>query len=285
VRETVAGRTFDTSELELPDGRTLAWSEFGAPDGDPVLYFHGATTCRYEGLGAAPFAAALGLRVIAPDRPGAGRSSPNPVHGQRSWANDVERLADRLGIERFAVAGTSAGGWHAVGVAGFLADRVRSCAAINTAGDRHHPAWAGVGLKPRMLLRLLMLPGFARRIAFEPARRAPERAMAKRPKVDQADIAQHRDWLVPAFREGLRQGTAAPEQDAALIYDRVWAMPIDAVPGGVHVFQGREDMLIGFVREAARRAPSVRLTEIEGGHLGGWTDQVWRAIAADARAD
>jgi len=51
----------------------------------------------------------LGLRVIAPDRPGLGESSF--VEGRKllDWPADVAVLMDRLGVDRFILLGVSGG--------------------------------------------------------------------------------------------------------------------------------------------------------------------------------
>ena len=67
-----------TSTIALPDGRTLAYCTFGDADGRPVFVFHGGVGSRGFGLLYEDAAAALGARVISPDRPGFGRSDPDP---------------------------------------------------------------------------------------------------------------------------------------------------------------------------------------------------------------
>src|SRR3990172_1314809 len=99
--------------VRLPDGRKLAYAEFGPPDGHPVLYFHGAPSSRLEPLflGDAELVR-LGLRVIAPDRPGMGGSDFQPGRGFSHWPADVVALADALGLGKFGVFGVSGGGGY-----------------------------------------------------------------------------------------------------------------------------------------------------------------------------
>ena len=58
------------------DGRHLSFAEAGDPAGFPVLCFFGVGSSRYLVLLFDDAARRLGLRVIACDRPGFGRSSP-----------------------------------------------------------------------------------------------------------------------------------------------------------------------------------------------------------------
>lgn len=101
-------------QVILPDGRKLAYAEFGRPDGVPVLYFHGAPGSRLEPLLIGDDVLnQLGLRVIAPDRPGMGGSDFQRGRGFSDWPADVVALADALGLGRFAVLGNSGGGPYA----------------------------------------------------------------------------------------------------------------------------------------------------------------------------
>ena len=60
--------------LRLASSRILAWSEFGCPDGLPVLFFHSNGSSRLEASLFHEQAKQSGLRLIAVDRPGIGKS-------------------------------------------------------------------------------------------------------------------------------------------------------------------------------------------------------------------
>lgn len=124
----------------LPDGRTLAYTEHGASTGSVVMYFHGAPGSRLEPAHFEDDLAARGVRVVAADRPGFGRSSPQPGRRREDWPTDVAALADHLGVQRFAVLGLSSGGHYAVTCAALLADRVSAAAVVEGETDF---AWAG----------------------------------------------------------------------------------------------------------------------------------------------
>ena len=62
--------------IRLSDGVELSYREVGSTTGRPVVYLHGTPSSRMEASGSlSDVAAALGLRVLAPDRPGYGRTS------------------------------------------------------------------------------------------------------------------------------------------------------------------------------------------------------------------
>ena len=93
----------ETRLFELADGRELAWIEYGSPDGVPVVALHGSPGTRWFFAPHAETAARKGVRLIAPDRPGYGHSTYHRGRTYETWARDVGRLADHLGVDRFAV--------------------------------------------------------------------------------------------------------------------------------------------------------------------------------------
>ena len=91
------------------DGRHLSFAEAGDPAGFPVLCFFGVGSSRYLVLLFDDAARRLGLRVIACDRPGFGRSSPAAGGGFAAFARDVEALCATLRLRRVALWGHSVG--------------------------------------------------------------------------------------------------------------------------------------------------------------------------------
>ncbi len=98
-----------SEDLTLPDGRMLGYAEYGAPDGLPLIGFHGTPGSRFMFRLAHRHAAELGLRLLAPERPGFGLSAFHRGHTLSTYAADIAAFADALGVERFAVAGVSGG--------------------------------------------------------------------------------------------------------------------------------------------------------------------------------
>src|SRR5262245_51032028 len=117
----------DYHQVTLPDGRTLAFSEYGSPSGRPIVYCHGVPSSRVEGnlIINGATASALNLRVIVPDRPGLGRSQLQTGRRIVDWPKDLVSLADALGVETFAVLGSSGGAPYAVACGALIPDRVR----------------------------------------------------------------------------------------------------------------------------------------------------------------
>jgi pimeloyl-ACP methyl ester carboxylesterase len=116
--------------IALPDGRWLAYAEFGDPDGRPVLFLHGTPGYRRNPWATDAELRSAGVRLIAPDRPGVGRSTPQPRRRLLDWPDDVRHLADALELERFASVGFSNGGPHAAACAYKLGPRVGGTALV-----------------------------------------------------------------------------------------------------------------------------------------------------------
>lgn len=117
--------------LKLPDGRHLAYDDVGAPDGVPVVYLHGTPDSRLARHPDDSIAAAMGVRLIALDRPGSGASDPHPGGGREGLAGDLAALLDHLGLDRVRLLGWSSGGLLALAAASALGGRV---AAVLTVG-------------------------------------------------------------------------------------------------------------------------------------------------------
>jgi len=111
-------------QLELADGRTVAYEVTGDPDGVPVLFQHGTGDSRLCKHPDDAVTASVGVRLVTADRPGVGGSSPFPHRGILDWVDDIARLADALDVDRFVAAGHSGGGPHALAIASRLGDRV-----------------------------------------------------------------------------------------------------------------------------------------------------------------
>ena len=114
--------------LRLPDGRAAQYWDNGG-DGPAVLFFHGCPDTRHAAMTGADAATRVGVRLIAVNRPGYGRSDPHDS-SQSSVADDALAAADLLGIDRFAALGMSVGSGYALTCAARHPDRVRSLALV-----------------------------------------------------------------------------------------------------------------------------------------------------------
>jgi pimeloyl-ACP methyl ester carboxylesterase len=122
----------DTS-CQLSDGRKIDFWEGGDPDGRAVL-FHGGTPCtNVFGRWGHEAALSHGVRLVAQNRPGYGGSAlPEGAPSLLRTGQDTAELARLLGLDEYAVLGTSGGGPFAVATA--VADPARARAVGVVAG-------------------------------------------------------------------------------------------------------------------------------------------------------
>lgn len=116
-------------------GRTIGLREFGATDGAAVLFVHGALYGIGE-LGAeCRLASSLGLRVIACERPGYGRTPPCSVTKDPldSAVNDMAAALERYDIESVVVVAHDTGFAHACAFAAEHGARVTAIIGVSPA--------------------------------------------------------------------------------------------------------------------------------------------------------
>ena len=73
----------------------------------PIFFFHGFPGSRYDGETAGQAAVEMGIRLIAPDRPGMGYSDFQPKRRLLDWPDDICVLADALELGNFGILGYS----------------------------------------------------------------------------------------------------------------------------------------------------------------------------------
>ncbi len=115
--------------VDLPDGRRLGYTTFGAAGGPLVVVLDGPAS-RGLAHAAAPAAIALGIRLVAPDRPGARSSTPSPGRGIADWPQDHAALLDALGASRAGILSQSGGTPYAIAAAAALPERTIALAAV-----------------------------------------------------------------------------------------------------------------------------------------------------------
>jgi pimeloyl-ACP methyl ester carboxylesterase len=262
----------DTS-MVLSDGRTLAYTDCGNPEGPLVMYFHGAPRSR---LDLVPFEgdfAQSGVRVVSPDRPGYGGSSPLAQRVFVDWPGDVVALADYLGYDRFAVMGLSSGGPYVVAAASLLSDRVVGAGVIAGCTDMSwSPAWESFPEWEAIIMRLGDL---------DAVRWCEENLGRDGSKFLEEDIewaAADNEFLSnPVFGnnfilsvvEAFRQGVRGFAQDIT-VQSHPWPFDLGAIAAPVRVLHGEEDSLlpVAHSEHTAALIPGASLEVLAGhGHL------------------
>lgn len=237
--------------VTLPDGRRLGYAEYGDPHGLPVLGLHGTPGSRRMFQVAHASARRLGIRLLAPERPGFGISCYQRGRDLASYARDIADFADALGLTRFAVAGVSGGGPYATACAAFLGDRVTALGLVSPVGPMagpDAPSRIGIGhatafrYAPRVppllggifgLGRLAFLYAPSLIFGFILSRAAPsDWAILSRPEV--------RRNLIAGVAEGCRPGVRASLQEMRL-FSRPWNVPFGKITCPTFLWQGLSD--------------------------------------------
>ena len=110
--------SLSTETCVSEDGRKIAYTLCGDRDGFPVIVHHGTPGSRLFAAVLSDVASEHGVRLITPDRPGYGRSSPPPQDWTwRDWQTDLTELLHAEAIDRAALLGFSGGGPFALAAA------------------------------------------------------------------------------------------------------------------------------------------------------------------------
>src|SRR5438045_6258803 len=124
---------YRTETLALPSGATVALSEYGDRRGAPVFFCHGWPSSRTMAELAHDAAAALGARIISPDRPGIRDSPFQPNRRLIDWPPLLNEIADRLAIDRFRILAISGGAPYAYASGWMTPERLEKIAVVSGA--------------------------------------------------------------------------------------------------------------------------------------------------------
>jgi len=146
-----------SAQAPLPGRETYAalpgvriWYRDTGGDGVPVVFVHAATGSSQVWEYQLPAFTAAGYRVVTYDRRGFGRSVIDPGGVQPgSGADDLLALIERLGIGRFHLVGTAAGGGIALDFALSFPQRLRSLVVANAIGGVQDKEYLELGQRIR----------------------------------------------------------------------------------------------------------------------------------------
>jgi pimeloyl-ACP methyl ester carboxylesterase len=236
----------------LPGGRWLAYTEFGDPEGRPVMFFHGTPGYRRNVWATDAELRSVGVRLIAPDRPGVGKSTPQPGRRLLDWPDDVRHLADGLGLERFAVVGFSNGGPHTAACAYTLGPRVSGAALVAPMPPLDQPGAARQLGVPRWYYPLARQAPWTLRALYAGlaalARRDPRRA--ERLLLGGMSQADHRLFARPELAGRFGADLAGAGGRGVVDDERLMPLPWGfapeqvAGPGPLRLWLGEHDQLV-----------------------------------------
>jgi pimeloyl-ACP methyl ester carboxylesterase len=239
--------------LELSDHKHLYWAEYGDPTGAPVFVFHGNPGSRLA-WGAMPRSPFLpGVRLVAPDRPGYGRTDFKPKALER-WPQDMVELADHLGIEKFAIFAPSGGAPYALACAWKIPDRLTAVGVFGAVGPNAPEAVEGVLPSLQLLWRIAKPLRWAVRVQMwlmsllarrNPARFAEKLGALELKDEDQAvfDRTDTRELFCIDFPEAYRQNGVGSAYDATIPAN--WPIPLDEIQMKVLLWHAERDPLVG----------------------------------------
>ncbi|MEM1256539.1 MAG: alpha/beta hydrolase [Cyanobacteria bacterium P01_H01_bin.21] len=255
--------TAEPQSFTLSDGRRLTYQRVGDPQGQPVFFFHGSPGSRLDSLSAQAVAQTHGWQIVAPDRPGMGRSDFKP-YSLLDYVDDICELADSLGWTTFGVMGHSGGGTTLLSCAYAIPDRL--IFALDLGG------WGPVTVAELRSQMTSIDQFFAERCIpsaqAQPAQRVPwlfqipftllglsakmlPPAMfvgllnganyfceADSVLLSTPEVA---NFLAQTVRESFAQGGEGPAYDALLRYQD-WGFKLEEISMPVHIFHGTEDI-------------------------------------------
>lgn len=248
--------------VTLADGRRLSFDDVGDPDGLPIVFLHGCPGSRLSRHPDDAIAARAHVRLIAVDRPGYGHSDRDPKGNEVTQADDVVALADRLGIERFAVLAWSSGGPTALALAAGHGDRVAAVAVAagqpEMAADpgRHSPAEFA-----KVAAQFVATPAMTYDLALEAAIEGFDEASLAALDAVAGGHAQ----LAASLAAAVERGLAGVEGDLRAMATP-WPFDAGAISVPVTLWYGTDDTVyppdIG--RELAARIPAAHLEVVDG---------------------
>ncbi|WP_380678676.1 alpha/beta fold hydrolase [Salinigranum sp. GCM10025319] len=274
IDHAVTPADLTTDDCSLPDGRTLAYATAGDPHGTSVLVHHGTPGSRLFAALLSEAARDVGVRLVVPDRPGYGRSSPPPDGWTwTDWRADCDALLAAESIDRAGSLGFSGGGPFALATA---------------ASDRTARVGLVSALVPPLegdLATLARIP-YAIRVVF---RLTDVVARVTGPGVvldqyTERDVDDNVAAAVAAdFHEALRQGAQAPARENRLFTTTDVDMSPPSIP--IRAWHGTHDenTPLNPLRTFVRKADGRVLTH-DADHLGTLLDARRDALAwlADA---
>jgi pimeloyl-ACP methyl ester carboxylesterase len=121
--------------VEIGDGVTVHLRDEGPRDALPIVLLHGSNADLHTWE---PWAKGLSqdYRVIRFDQVGHGLTGPDPEHdySRANFTEDIDQVADALGLERFVLGGNSMGGKHALAYAVAHPERVAGLILVDSGG-------------------------------------------------------------------------------------------------------------------------------------------------------
>jgi len=272
----------------MSDGRTVTVRLLGPDYGVPILTLHGNPGSRLGPHVSGQTLDDLGIRLIAPDRPGYGKSDRNKGLHIADTANDMAQVMDALNVEQFGVMARSGGAPHALGCAALLGERVFGTMLFASLAPKTAPLeWtegmtddnkakhAAAQEDPEQLARTM------RRHATSIKRNSSHIMHMLWPDLQGADmLALIGEWheertntdLERSQKEGLRQGGVGWVDDTLALHTE-WGFDVQSINTPVTLWHGQQDPFASPIhsRWLANEIPGATLIEDpDGSHMSSY---------------
>ncbi|MDH3295941.1 MAG: alpha/beta hydrolase [Acidimicrobiia bacterium] len=261
----------NTETLLLDDGRTLAWISYGDPDGIPVLAMHGSPDSAVLWRLADTAAGSTGVRLIAPDRPGFGSSTPKRRRSILDWVDDLDALTDHLGLGRYRLLAISGGSPYALATAWRHPGRVEGVGLLSVIAPLDVPGIADQTSRPirftffaarRFPFLLRPMATAMVRVTGRNIDAAAERLIKLRPPADRAVI--RRPEVMAVLKANLPNQFNDPDSIATEMRNaaRPWGFDLREVTAPTVIWQGGLDDVHppAMAHHLARQLPRATLT-------------------------
>ena len=247
-------------------GLRMAYVEDGPPDGEPVLLLHGEPSWSFLYRTVLPVLAGAGLRAIAADLVGFGRSDKPAEMGDHTYARHVEWVRafafDALGLSGVTLVGQDWGGLIGLRLVAEHPGRFARVVAANTGlptGDQQMPE---VWLRFREVVRTAPTLGISRLVQSGCVHPLPDEVLAayEAPFPDESFKAGPR--AMPSLVPTTPDDPASDANRAAWVRLAAWDKPF------LVAFSDRDPITGAMAPILERTVPGAVRTVIDGaGHF------------------
>ena len=219
------------------------------------MYYHGWPSSRLQARLAHHLARERGLRLVAMDRPGMGKSSFEPGRTLATWPKLMADFADSLGMGKFGQLGISGGGPYVLACAAEIPDRLTGSVVLAGAVPLSESRTGLRGLHPiyRLLIPMRRLPSGVFTGLFQTAALATHwhpawpplswllRTLAAEDRAVLLAVPEVWEVITESFREGVWKNGGSGVMADAEIYFQPLCMDLGSVTHRVRYWHGEDD--------------------------------------------
>ena len=254
-----------TTTVSLAADRRLTYAAYGQAGGTPVVFLHGTPGSRRLGELFEAAAREHGIRILAPDRPGYGRSSPWPERSVRDAERFVAPVLDDAGVDTAGLVAFSGGAPYAFAAAATRPDRIER---VDVVAGAPPPEFVDETPAVQRLLRGMatttpaLLRGAFRAQAWVARRRDPSFVLAQYTTGDTAATVPER--AAEIVREDFLEAVARHRSGVVTEFGHVgsdWGIEPEEIDADVRLWHGEQDtnVPISGVRRFASSLPAAEL--------------------------